>query len=171
MAPMVPVPANPVVGNPLDVFGSPASQQVVPAFGAPTAMLGVQNGATPTVLIVPGFTHNYLTIEFECNKPDTWNKGVSELIARCKNSGPDAMYGFNLQCAVPKYVSMEMEPPSSTSIPVTGGNAMPVTQKIKVTNSMIGTKNLMLKLKVSFTLQGVKTEHLATCSGFPAGEY
>ena len=173
MAPMAPVAANPVVGNPLDIFGSPVSQQPVPAFGAPSAMLGAQNGVTvtPAAHVVPGFTHNHLTIEFECKKPDTWNKGVSELIARCKNSGPDAMYGFNLQCAVPKYVSMEMEPPSSTSIPVTVGNAMPVTQKIKVTNSMVGTKNLMLKLKVSFTLQGVKTEHLATCSGFPAGEY
>ena len=71
-----------------------------------------------------------------------------------------------------KYVTMEMEPPSSTTIPGTGGsNTKLVTQKIKVTNSMLGTKNLMLKLKVSFTLQGNKTEHMATCSGFPPGEY
>jgi hypothetical protein len=29
----------------------------------------------------------------------------------------------------------------------------------------------MLKLKVSFTLQGRKVEHMATCGGFPPGEY
>jgi AP-1 complex subunit gamma-1 len=67
---------------------------------------------------------------------------------------------------------MEMEPPTSTTIPVTSMNtAKVVTQKIKVTNSQLGTKNLMLKLKVSFTLQGRKIEHMATCGGFPAGEY
>jgi AP-1 complex subunit gamma-1 len=187
-ASLAPVPAIPAAGNPLDIFGGPIPLQTVPAFGAQTApafgaqtapafgapaLQGTLNGGTavPGPLIVPGFTHNHLTIEFECTKPDTWNKGASVLIARCKNSGPDAMYGFNLQCAVPKYVSMEMEPPSSTTIPVSIGNAKPVTQKIKVSNSMLGTKSLMLKLKVSFTLQGTKTEHMATCSGFPVGEY
>jgi AP-1 complex subunit gamma-1 len=173
-----------MASNPLDIFGAAPIQQTMPAMNAPSALapqpiLGgaVSSGnnlagsSTPAPLIVPGFTHNGLTIEFECSKPDVWNKGTSVLVAKCTNSAPDAIYGFNLQCAVPKYVTMEMEPPSSTTIPVTGNNSKPVTQKIKVTNSMLGTKNLMLKLKVSFTLQGNKTEHMATCSGFPAGEY
>jgi len=166
--------------NPLDIFGAPAPQAApAPAPPAQDNMINsvASSGASlngsvgPAPVIVPGFTHNGLTIDFECSKPDSWNKGVSLLTARFKNSGPDAMYGVNLQCAVPKYVTMEMEPASSTTVPVSGGNTKPVTQKIKVTNSMLGTKNLMLKLKVSFTLQGNKTEHMATCSGFPAGEY
>ncbi len=177
--------APPVPNNPLDIFGVPPAMQSLPVIGSPAPIAQQVNvggpmassnplsGSTgPSPLIVPGFTHNGLTVEFECTKPDMWNKGTSILIARCKNSAPDALYGFNLQCAVPKYVTMEMEPPSSTTIPVTGGmNTKLVTQKIKVTNSMLGTKNLMLKLKVSFTLQGSKTEYMATCSGFPAGEY
>jgi AP-1 complex subunit gamma-1 len=40
-----------------------------------------------------------------------------------------------------------------------------------VTNSMLGTKNLMLKIKVSFTSKGQKVETMATCSGFPAGQF
>jgi len=181
----VPPATASVSSNPLDIFGTPAPIQTMPTMVTPAPlvqqpMVGVpiSSGETfsgsvgPSALIVPGFTHNGLTIEFECSKPDTWNKGTSVLIARCKNTASDAMYGFNLQCAVPKYVTMEMEPPTSTTIPVTGvNNTKLVTQRIKVTNSMIGTKNLMLKLKVSFTLQGNKTEHMATCSGFPAGEY
>jgi AP-1 complex subunit gamma-1 len=166
-----------VGSNPLDIFGAPppAQQQSMAAPVAQQTMMGgpaaPANGELAP-LIVPGFTHNGLTIEFECTKPEIWNKNVSLLIAKCKNAAPDAIYGFNLQCAVPKYVTMEMEPPSSTTIPVTGGNTSKlVTQKIKVTNSMLGTKNLMLKLKVSFTLQGNKTEHMATCSAFPAGQY
>lgn len=171
-----------VGGNPLDIFGAPppTQQQSMPGMAAPAAqqpMMGgpaapANGGGEPAPVIVPGFTHNGLTIEFECTKPDAWNKGVSLLIAKCKNAAPDAIYGFNLQCAVPKYVTMEMEPPSSTTVPITGGNNPKlVTQKIKVTNSMLGTKNLMLKLKVSFTLQGNKIEHMATCSAFPAGQY
>ena len=123
-------------------------------------------------VVVPGLIHNGLTIEFECTKPDVWNKQNSVLIAKCKNAAPDAIYGFNLQVAVPKYVTMEMEPPSSTTIPVTGGNnSKLVTQKVKVTNTQLGTKNLMLKVKLSFTLQGNKVEHMATVSGFPSGQY
>jgi AP-1 complex subunit gamma-1 len=169
---MAPVP--PALGNPLDIFGAPppAAPMATAAAVAPTPIMGAPAPATNANVVVPGFSHEGLTIEFECSKPDIWNKQSSELVAKCTNSSPDAMYGFNLQCAVPKYVTMEMEPPTSTTIPVTGLNTSKiVTQKIKVTNSQLGTKNLMLKLKVSFTLQGRKIEHLATCGGFPAGEY
>jgi AP-1 complex subunit gamma-1 len=180
-------PANmtapvPALSTPLDIFGAPPVQTPAAPLATPAAtpadpmMMGApalasSSGDAGSVL-VPAFTHEGLTIEFECTKPDIWNKQSSVLIAKCRNASPDAMYGFNLQCAVPKYVTMEMEPPSSTTIPVTGmNNSKIVTQKIKVTNSQLGTKNLMLKLKVSFTLQGRKIEHMATCGGFPSGEY
>lgn len=169
---VMPVASAPVAANPLDIFGAtPATS--TPA--APNMMMGATPPA-PTVaagsIIIPGLSHEGLSIQFECTKPDIWNKQSSVLIAKCNNSAPDALYGFNLQCAVPKYVTMELEPPSSTTVPVTGmNNSKIVTQKIKVSNSQLGTKNLMLKLKVSFTLQGRKIEHMATCSGFPAGEY
>jgi AP-1 complex subunit gamma-1 len=156
----------PGMAQPMATPAPPSQQPMMTA--APVAPPAA--GAGP--IIVPGFTVSGLTVEFECTKPDIWNKQVSVLVAKCKNAAPDAVHGFNLQCAVPKYITMEMEPPSSTTIPVTGGtNSKPVTQKIKVTNSMLGTKNLMLKLKVSFTLQGNKVEQMVTCSAFPAGEY
>ena len=176
-----PPAAAPVASNPLDIFGAPPPmQQTAPTTVQPitqpmmaaaaTAPLSPAAGAAP--VIVPGFTVNGLTVEFECTKPEIWQKQNSLLIAKCKNAAPDALYGFNLQCAVPKFVTMDMEPPSSTTIPVSAGNnSKLVTQKIRVTNSMVGQKNLMLKLKVSFTLQGNKVEHMATCSGFPNGEY
>ena len=179
---MTPTPAPPAASNPLDIFGAPPAQTPAAPLATPAAapadpmmMMGAPAPASSgnaASIIVPAFTHEGLTIEFECSKPDIWNKQSSVLIAKCKNASPDAMYGFNLQCAVPKYVTMEMEPPSSTTVPVTGmNNSKIVTQKIKVTNSQMGTKNLMLKLKVSFTLQGRKIEHMATCGGFPSGEY
>jgi AP-1 complex subunit gamma-1 len=168
-----PMPA-PQASNSLDVFGAQSSQPAAATmtpdvFGsAPTPVANTG----PQSIVVPAFSHKGLTVEFECSKPEIWNKQNSELVARCTNAAPDALYGFSLQCAVPKYVIMEMEPPSSTTVPVTGANnSKIVTQKIKVTNTKMGEKNLVLKLKVSFTLQGQKTEHMTTCSGFPSGEY
>jgi AP-1 complex subunit gamma-1 len=88
------------------------------------------------------------------------------------NSSDMPIYGLNVQCAVPKYVTMEMKPPSSTSVPVSvGTDGNQVTQVIHVTNTMVGTKNLMLKLKVGFTSKGEKIEHMATCSNFPMGQF
>jgi len=169
------VPAS-QTSNPLDIFGAPppVQSQTQPAveIATPNILDVSASNAKAGPFIVPAFTHEGLTVEFECTKPEIWNKQNSELIAKCKNASPDALYGFNLQCAVPKYIIMEMQPPSSTTVPVTGvNNSTIVTQKIKVTNTRMGEKNLVLKIKACFTLQGKKIEHMVTCSGFPAGEY
>jgi AP-1 complex subunit gamma-1 len=49
---------------------------------------------------------------------------------------------------VPKYLKLEMLPPSSTTIPPMSQGA--VTQEIKIANSMQGQKNIMLKLKIAY---------------------
>ncbi|KAL7522635.1 hypothetical protein ACHAWX_007347 [Stephanocyclus meneghinianus] len=196
----MPVPMAPVVGG-FDIFSQPpptAAPLVNNVFGgmpaappaplmaspimdpfavaiAPTPMQPQQptiTAPTPTTITVQGFSHQGLIVEFECSKPDTWNKQNSLLVAKFINTTDAPLYGLHLQVAVPKYVIMEMKPPTSTTVPVTGGsNTKHVTQTISVTNTMLGTKNLMLKLKASFTSKGTKVEHLATCSGFPAGQY
>jgi AP-1 complex subunit gamma-1 len=186
-APPAPVQAMPAssmgMTNPLDLFGAPpVNNMMQPAvlsqpmstaadlFGAPSSPAVPAAAAPSTGEVVPGLSHGGLSVEFECSKPDTWNSQKSVLIARFKNSTDAPIYGMTLQVAVPKCVTMDMEPPSSTTIP-NGMQAKPVTQKINITNSMLGTKTLMLKLKISFTLKGQKMEHMATCSGFPAGKY
>ena len=199
-APAQPAAAAPApASNPLDIFGAtpaqapaapiqqqndifgaaPAMQQQSPA---PVSMQQPMMAAAPAApaaseaesgpVLVQALSHSGLTIEFECTKPDVWNKQSSVLVAKCKNANTSQLNGFNLQIAVPKYITMEMEPASSTTIPPTqGANPKLVQQKVKVSNSMLGTKNLILKMKVSFTLNGNKVEHMATCSGFPAGQY
>lgn len=186
-------PAAPV--NPLDLFGAPPASAPAPAapsggidlFGAPPpssqqapaqpAMADLFGGApapspaAPTGTRVSAFSQGGLSAEFECTKPDPMNQQKSVLIAHFKNLTDAPIYGMNFQVAVPKYVKMEMEPPSSTTVPVTGPQTKEVTQKLTVTNSMLGTKNLMLKVKVGFTTKGQKVDHMATCSGFPAGLY
>jgi AP-1 complex subunit gamma-1 len=190
-APAPQAAAAPAPVNPMDLFGAPPAATPAPAmssgidmFGAAPAVAMSQpmsdpfgapaptpTPAGPPTVRVPALSHGGLSVEFECSKPDTWNKQKSDLIAHFTNSSGAPIYGMNLQVAVPKYVTMEMQPPSSTTIPQSGGNANGVTQNVSVTNSMLGTKNLVLKLKLGFTLNGQKMEQMATCSGFPAGEY
>merc|ERR1712038_1684877 len=138
---------------PMDIFAASPS---------PVASTPASNAVT-----VSGCSHGGLTIEFECTKPDAMNKKKSVLVAKFKNTSASPIYGLSLQCAVPKYVTMEMKPPSSTTVPVGNGSSN-VTQTISVTNSKLGEKNLMLKLKFGFTLDGNKVDHMATVSGFPA---
>jgi AP-1 complex subunit gamma-1 len=193
-APAQPQAAAPV--NPLDLFGAPppsSSPGNMNVFGSAPPLQQQSNlestssggsdpfgtmtsdspvaPAQPTSIRVPAFSHAGLSAEFECTKPEPFNQHKSVLIAHFTNTTGDQVHGLNFQVAVPKYVTMEMAPPSSTTVPVSGGQGRPVTQRITVTNSMLGTKNLMLKLKVSFTSKGQKFETLATCSGFPAGKY
>lgn len=167
-----PVPAQ---TNPMDLFGGPPVQQApAPAaadlFGAAPAAPAPAPQPSSSV-VVQGPNHSGLSIEFECSKPDTWNKQKSLLLAKFKNHTNAPIVGLNLQVAVPKYVTLEMQPPTSTTVPPSGNNNTQVTQTINVTNSMLGTKNLMLKLKLGFTANGSKVEHMATQSGFPAGQY
>lgn len=169
-----PMPVSTQARGGIDIFGAPPVQQqsqpiapVAPAL-APTP---VEQPVSQGPVVVPAFSHSGLSVEFSCTKPDTWNKQRSSLVATFKNGTDAPIYGLSMQCAVPKYVTMEMQPPTSTTVPQSGGNAKLVTQTINVTNTMLGTKNLMLKLKVGFTTKGTKVDHMATCSGFPAGEY
>lgn len=160
----VPHPSN-------NVFGAPSAQ------GTPAATGDIfGNGPVTTTPVapsqprVPALTHAGLQVEFEYSKPDVANPQRTLLIAHFTNTTNSPMNGVNLQVAVPKYITMEMNPPSSTTVPP---GSSTVTQKIVVTNSMLGTKNLVLKLKIGFTPSGAgtKVEHMATCSGFPAGKY
>uniref|UniRef100_A0A7S3VAG3 AP-1 complex subunit gamma n=1 Tax=Chaetoceros debilis TaxID=122233 RepID=A0A7S3VAG3_9STRA len=190
-----PVPAAPSMnGGAHDPFGAVAPSQPQPpaapidAF-APTPMTngnGMMNGGmddilgapapvappAPENIIVPACSHGGLFIEFECTKPEPMDTQKSTLVAKFKNTNNAPIHGLNLQCAVPKYVIMEMTPPTSTTVPVSGVNgASEVTQTITVTNKKLGEKNLMLKLKLGFTANGAKVDHMATVSGFPAGQF
>ena len=171
-------PAAPVSNSALDIFGAaPIQQQPLQPQSAPDLFGAAQPAppapapaAQPNTVSVPGPNHQGISIEFECSKPEAFDQQKSLLIAKFTNLTDAPIVGLNLQVAVPKYVTLEMQPPTSTTVPP-GSNGKQVTQTIRVTNSMLGTKNLMLKLKLGFTAKGQKIDHMATQSGFPAGQY
>jgi AP-1 complex subunit gamma-1 len=185
--------------NPLDLFGAPPPTSSIQTGSMSTSndLFGISQPAhqksvsqpaamdlfgsapivtTPTLsaggIRVPALSHGGLIVEFECTKPESLNLQKSVLLAHFRNTTNAPINGMNLQVAVPKFVKMELEPPTSTTIPPSNAvNSKTVSQKVTVTNSMLETKNLVLKLKISFTSNGQTIEHMATCSGFPAGQY
>ena len=120
-------------------------------------------------ITVHGFSHQGLSVQFKCTKPECMDTQKSVIVAHFANSTGAPLHGLHLQVAVPKYITMKLKPPTSTTVPVSGSNQ--VTQTIYVTNTMLGTKKVMLKLRCSFTSNGQRVEHMATCSGFPVGQY
>ncbi|CAN0033791.1 unnamed protein product [Heterosigma akashiwo] len=69
------------------------------------------------------------------------------------------------QAAVPKYIRLEMRPPSSNSIPANRGGS--VTQTMILHNSMHGQKNLMIKLKLQLSVGAKGMDELIQVSSFP----
>lgn len=53
------------------------------------------------------------------------------------------------QAAVPKYITLKLEPASGTTVPAAGAGG--VQQRIWLTNTLQGSKPLAIRLRVSFT--------------------
>jgi AP-1 complex subunit gamma-1 len=62
-------------------------------------------------------------------------------------------------------LKLEILPPSSTTIPGHSNGA--ITQEIRVTNTMQGEKNIMLKLKINYSAGGKAVEEMAQVANFP----
>eukprot|EP00587_Corethron_hystrix_P001175 CAMPEP_0113321680 /NCGR_PEP_ID=MMETSP0010_2-20120614/15081_1 /TAXON_ID=216773 ORGANISM="Corethron hystrix, Strain 308" /NCGR_SAMPLE_ID=MMETSP0010_2 /ASSEMBLY_ACC=CAM_ASM_000155 /LENGTH=902 /DNA_ID=CAMNT_0000179889 /DNA_START=136 /DNA_END=2845 /DNA_ORIENTATION=- /assembly_acc=CAM_ASM_000155 len=172
---LVPV-ANPML--PMNIFSQPpvvSAAAAVPiaqtlniavsALGAspvdPFTAMASPDLASPQNPLVNCFDKDGLSIIFECQKlPD-----LTELVASLRNSNVAPITDLSLKVAVPKFLKMQIFPPSSTT--VTPGHE--VFQKIHITNSMRGQKKIVLKIKVDFMSAGIKKDHVVTCSGFPEG--
>jgi AP-1 complex subunit gamma-1 len=102
--------------------------------------------------VVNAFDKNGLKIVMELSKPSPAQPASTKVTCKFSNATAVPMSSLVFQAAVPKYLKLEMMPPSSTTIPA--GSSGAVTQEIRVTNSMQGEKNLMFKLKIGYAANG-----------------
>ncbi|GBG25245.1 AP-1 complex subunit gamma [Hondaea fermentalgiana] len=95
--------------------------------------------------------------------------GDKEVIvtATYSNSNSEEVSGFVLQSAVPKFISQRMESPSGHSLPAF--NSGSVQQRIILVNSMQGAKPIVMKIKITYTMNGQQVVEQATVQGFPPG--
>mmetsp|Transcript_13629 Transcript_13629/g.22490 ORF Transcript_13629/g.22490 Transcript_13629/m.22490 type:complete len:847 (-) Transcript_13629:130-2670(-) len=152
-----------------DIFATPPApvpqqQQQVPQQNfmqqqqAPVPVMTPTPPANPSLV---AFDKNGLVINMELSKPNPANPGSTRILCKFTNNTGTPFANFVFQAAVPKYLKLEMLPPSNTTVPPHSNGA--VTQEIRLINSMQGEKNIMLKLKIAYA--GV-TE-MAQVSNFP----
>lgn len=92
--------------------------------------------------------HHQITMDI--SKPLSSDLSQSRIICKFKNLNPIQLENLVFQAAVPKYLKLEMLPPSSTTIHPANSLSPEVTQEIRLTNSMQGQKSIMLKLKIGY---------------------
>ena len=92
--------------------------------------------------------HHQITMDI--SKPLPSDLSQSRIICKFKNLNPSQLENLVFQAAVPKYLKLEMLPPSSTTIHPANSLSAEVTQEIRLTNSMQGQKSIMLKLKIGY---------------------
>ena len=90
----------------------------------------------------------------DISKPSANDLSHSKIICSFKNLNNIPIENLIFQAAVPKYLKLELSPPTNTTILPSYSNipTNTVTQEIKLINSMQGQKNIMLKLKIGYKL-------------------
>jgi AP-1 complex subunit gamma-1 len=71
-----------------------------------------------------------------------------------------------LQAAVPKYLSLQLEPASGSVLPGLGGS---IRQSLRVTNSSGGAKGLVMRLRLNYSKGGQPVVQQVEVSNFPTG--
>jgi AP-1 complex subunit gamma-1 len=145
--PMAPSPmAAPMPAPvPLSPFGA-SNNGAMGGFGAAPAMTSPSNPA------IKAFDKNGFQVLMEVSKPNLSTPNISRILVRFNNLTPANMDNLVFQAAVPKYLKLDMQPATSTTVP--GNTQGVVSQEIRVTNSNHGEKPIMLKLKLGYSQNG-----------------
>jgi AP-1 complex subunit gamma-1 len=155
-------PAAPIPQQQQQMSPAPVMQQQQQQQQISPAPVMQQQAAAPVNPSFVAFDKNGLVVHMELSKPNPANPSSTRILCKFTNNTGTPFANFVFQAAVPKYLKLEMLPPSNTTVPPHSNGA--VTQEIRLVNSMQGEKSIMLKLKIAYA--GV-TE-MAQVSNFPA---
>jgi AP-1 complex subunit gamma-1 len=158
-APMQPAqPAAPAGGGLLDLMGTPS---MPPTQAAPQTMMPAAAPAAPGAFQV--YDKNGLSVSFSL-QPNAQTK-TTKITATFTNSTAVPMTGLLFQCAVPKYITLQMSPASSSEVPPNRSGT--ASQIVTIQNTMQGQKSVMMRLKIQFSQNGQVIDDLAQVSNFP----
>jgi AP-1 complex subunit gamma-1 len=118
-----------------------------------------------SVTTIRAYEKQDLAIDFSLSKaPDD---ALTTIIhATYTNTGPIPLKNFTFQAAVPKYMTIKLEPASGATLPA--GGAGSVTQVMHVKNTMHGQKKLVMRLRLVFTREDQQMLEQGEVSNFPA---
>jgi AP-1 complex subunit gamma-1 len=161
-------------GGLLDLMGSPGQPTDNPPQPPQNDIFSNSSASAPASAPAPApvdngieaFNKNGFIVNMKLSKPDNSNQSYTSILFSFANTNQNSVENLSFQAAVPKYLKLEMHPPTSTTI--NSNTYGQVTQEIRVTNTMQGEKNILLKLKIGYTINGAPIDEMATVSNFPA---
>lgn len=74
---------------------------------------------------------------------------------------------FSFQAAVPKFMQLQLDPASGSTVPA--GSSGAVSQTLHVTNTLHGQKALIMKLRITFKANGDEKLEQGQVNNFPGG--
>ena len=171
-APTQPV-AQPAAAAPqlMDLLGGPSAVEAAPQGDAGDMLAGILGGGAPPVAAsafptITPFEKDGLVIEFSFEKDP--NQSANTVIqGKYTNNGASPIANLVVQCAVPKYMQLKMEPASGNALAPGGG--VQINQKIHVSNTLQGQKPLMMRLKLDYAASGATKSELVEVRNFPQG--
>jgi len=107
------------------------------------------------------FQKNGLSIVFNYEKVD--NPAVINVMAQFQNGTGGNISNLDFQVAVPKYLKLNMQSPSSQVLQP-GGQA---TQNLSIANSLHGQKRVVIRVRITYHLNGQPVVEQAQIDQFP----
>uniref|UniRef100_A0A0G4HRT6 GAE domain-containing protein n=1 Tax=Chromera velia CCMP2878 TaxID=1169474 RepID=A0A0G4HRT6_9ALVE len=129
--------------------------------------MGTPSPASSAFPPLTAFEGRGVSVEFQFSKLPGSAPGTFEILATYKNGNPAPCLNFTFEIAVPKYIKLQMHSASSASIEAAGG--APTTQKIEIQNGEAPAKPTLMKIRVTFIMNGQQVQEAGQVANFPAG--
>ncbi|XP_077155422.1 AP-1 complex subunit gamma-like 2 isoform X2 [Ranitomeya variabilis] len=142
-------------------LGISSINQNVPNGGSLLDLLDETPNPAPLPLVA--YNNNGLLVEFSFVRPPS-SPALLVINSCATNSSSSDISDFQLQAAVPKNVQIQLQAPSGSSLPASGGGS--VTQSLRILNPQ--KVPLRMRLRLSFTHNGHLVQEISELNNFPA---
>ncbi|MED6171959.1 hypothetical protein PIB30_045771 [Stylosanthes scabra] len=113
---------------------------------------------------ITAFESSSLRLTFNFSK-EPGNSQATNIQATFMNLSSDPYTDFIFQAAVPKFLQLQLDPASGSTLPANGNGS--ITQNFRVTNSQNGKKSLVMRIRITYKINGKEKLEEGQISNFP----
>ncbi|KAH9627183.1 hypothetical protein KSS87_020729, partial [Heliosperma pusillum] len=113
---------------------------------------------------IVAFESSSLKMTFDFSK-NSANPQTTSIKATFINLSVNIYTDFIFQAAVPKFLQLNLDPASSTTLPASGNGS--IIQSLRVTNSQHGKKPLVMRIRIGYKINGKDVLEEGQISNFP----
>ncbi|KAL2903197.1 AP-1 complex subunit gamma-2 [Bienertia sinuspersici] len=110
------------------------------------------------------FESSSLKMTFDFSK-SAESPQITSIKATFTNLSANNFTDFLFQAAVPKFLQLQLDPASSTTLPANGNGS--ITQNMRVTNSQHGKKSMAMRIRIGYKVDGKDVLEEGQISNFP----